>query len=72
MKPEIIESVITEAWLDDVCLLGHGEATCAFLMLGGDGFGCAKGTSAEATIRARLEAGTMNARGNNCDGWGGR
>jgi hypothetical protein len=30
---------------------------------------CAKGTGIEQHIRARRDAGTMNAMGDNCSGW---
>ena len=57
--------------VDGVCKLGQGEACCAFLMMGPDGFTCSKGTEVEATIRQRLQLGTMGAKGDNCEGWMG-
>lgn len=59
---------ISEQKLKDVCLLGQGEKTCAFIFCGPDGFGCSKGTGIESIIRQRLTAGTMRAQGDNCDG----
>lgn len=53
--------------VQDVCGLASGETTCAFLTVGG-AWECAKGTGTEWTIRDRLKAGTMNAKGNNCSG----
>ena len=51
-----------------VCRLGDGEATCAFLMFGG-GWLCAKAVPGiAATVRGRLAAGTMVAKGDNCSG----
>jgi hypothetical protein len=50
-----------------ICLLGQGELTCAYLVCGPDGFECAKGTGIEKAISARLRAGTMRAKGDNCD-----
>ena len=39
-------------------------------MMGADGFECGKDEESVAlTIRQRLEAGTMGAKGDNCDGW---
>jgi hypothetical protein len=61
--------MISQVYVEETCKLGQGEKTCAFLMMGAEGFDCAKGTSIEATIRKRLEAGTMNAKGDNCEGW---
>jgi len=59
---------ISEQKLKDVCLLGQGEKTCAFIVCGADGFECSKGTGIEPHIRLRLIEGTMKARGNNCEG----
>ena len=57
-------------YVDKTCKLGHGEACCAFLMMGATGFECAKGTEVGGTIRRRLAEGSMNAKGDNCAGWG--
>ena len=62
--------VIPDEYVDGVCRIGQREATCAFLLMSpGEGFICAKGSTVEATIRARLAAGTIGAQGDNCDGW---
>jgi hypothetical protein len=51
-----------------ICRLGDGEATCAFLTFGGDWL-CAKAMAdVAATIRSRLAAGSMVAKGDNCSG----
>jgi len=60
---------IGEDHLKSVCKLGEGEACCSFLMMGGGGFECAKGTPFEKPIRDRLAEGTMNAKGDNCTGF---
>lgn len=44
------------------CGFGAGEECCAFLMLGGIGFVCGRTNRMEPVIRARLIAGTMNAK----------
>ena len=54
--------------VDDVCGLGNGEKTCAFLLLGAGGMECAKRSGVEKVIRSRLSAGTMVAKGDNCSG----
>ena len=61
---------IDSGYVDFVCKLGQGEQCCAFLMMGLDGFECAKDSGFELTIRARLKRGTMGAKGDNCEGWG--
>ncbi|MEK7503001.1 MAG: hypothetical protein AAB556_00990 [Patescibacteria group bacterium] len=59
---------ITKKQVDEVCKLGQGPNTCSFLMVGMDGFECAKQTSFESLIRSRRNAGAMNAKGDNCSG----
>jgi hypothetical protein len=60
---------ITEAKVAADCRPGKGADTCAFLVLNGGGWHCGKtDRNVVAAIRARLEAGTMNARGDNCEG----
>ncbi len=45
------------------CGLGEGKGCCAFLVVGVDGFECGRVmTDVAKTIRARLAAGTMNAK----------
>lgn len=51
-----------------VCAPGNGALTCSFLLMGVDGFECAKTGPFEGTLRARREAGRMNAMGDNCGG----
>lgn len=56
--------MLTDEEVKTVCKLGQMEKCCAFLVAGGDGFECVKMTHpANATIRARLDKGTMNAKG---------
>lgn len=54
--------------LDNICKLGQGEAVCAFVGAGADGFSCMKGSAVDATIRQRIASGSMNAKGDNCSG----
>ena len=61
--------MIPDTYVYETCKLGKGEACCAFLVMGVNGFECAKGTGVEATIKQRLELGTMGAKGDNCEGW---
>lgn len=54
----------------DVCLIGQGEACCRYLLGDGAGFHCAKHQPDVAWIIAeRQAAGTMIAKGDNCDGF---
>ncbi len=61
-------SIIESKHAKEICKVGQGEECCAFLMMGANGFECAKGTRAHAIINLRLAEGTMNAKGDNCDG----
>lgn len=47
----------------DVCRLGQGEKCCAFLVVGGEGFECVRGSAASHTIWKRINEGSMNAKG---------
>ena len=48
----------------DICRLGQGEKTCAFLAATGEGFTCIRmAYPSNGLIFARLEEGTMNAKG---------
>jgi len=52
----------------DTCKLGQAEDCCRYLMAGGNGFECAKLTKLKEAIDKKVEAGTFNAHGDNCDG----
>ena len=52
----------------EVCKLGAGKDTCAFLAIAPGGTRCVKGSGIEATIRTRLRDGSMGAQGDNCSG----
>ncbi len=54
--------------ITEVCKLGQGEECCAYLILGSSGAKCAKGTMLAYNIELRLANGTMNAKGDNCEG----
>lgn len=61
--------MISDEHLKETCKFGQGGDTCAFLTMGSGGFTCGKQDWVEPIIRARLAAGTMSAKGDNCDGW---
>lgn len=52
----------------EICKLGQGEKTCRYLVVGEKGFKCGKYNFVRGAIDERSEAGTMNAKGNNCEG----
>lgn len=53
-----------------ICRIGQGSKCCAFLVAGGNGFECMRMSyPANGSIFGRLEAGTMNAKGEG--GWTG-
>ena len=58
-----------KAFVMATCAPSSGPATCSFLLMGADGWHCAK---EEAGLRAQIEqrraAGTMKAKGDNCSG----
>lgn len=62
-------TTIGQVHLMTVCRFGQGEDCCAFLMIGGDGPVCAKGSNIEPVIRHKLNEGTTHAKGDNCGGW---
>lgn len=57
-----------EDWEQKICLVGHGEATCSFLVIASGQFRCAKGSVIEALIRMRISEGKMRTTGDNCSG----
>lgn len=54
--------------IKEVCKMGKGYACCRYLVLGTSGFECVKGHPMAVTLDERAEAGTMVARGDNCEG----
>ncbi|MFA5107318.1 MAG: hypothetical protein WC497_03250 [Patescibacteria group bacterium] len=59
---------LTAEHIEKTCQPGQGETTCGFLSMGPGGFQCAKGTALEGVIKQRLAAGTISAKGDNCEG----
>ncbi len=63
-------STIIEEHVKEICKLGKGSETCAYLMMSSDGWECAKDNpSIEVMILKRLQEGTIRAQGDNCPGW---
>lgn len=63
-------TAIPRDYVDAVCKPGQQEATCAFLLFSPEGWACAKNLpDIQVQVQRRLLAGTMVAKGDNCDGW---
>lgn len=60
---------IKQEHLKQVCQPGT-QACCAYLIMGAEGFECAKLTPIKFQIELRLAEGTMHAIGDNCPGYG--
>lgn len=65
---EIFDDVLDMDRVRELCRIGQADRCCIFLVASPRGFECAKGSSLEAVLLARRDAGTMVARGDNCDG----
>lgn len=52
-----------------ICLIGQGAATCRYLLVGKNGFECAKHKGLKDSIdRTWAQDSTKVAQGDNCDG----
>ena len=58
---------VPQGHVDKVCKPKTTE-TCRYLGIGPDGWECLKHTVHAPYLDARVEAGTIRARGDNCDG----
>lgn len=52
----------------NVCKIGQGNDCCRYLVMGAQGFECAKGTSLQSHLDARVITNTIVAQGDNCEG----
>ena len=52
----------------NVCKIGQGHDCCRYLVMGREGFECAKGTSLQPHLDTRVMTETITARGDNCEG----
>lgn len=60
---------LTMEAVDTVCKIGKGAACCRYLVAGSEGFECAKfEQSVRLVLDNRAAAGTITARGDNCEG----
>lgn len=59
--------------LKEVCKIGSGPETCRYIVVGANGFECAKNKpSLSVIIDSRLKQGTLHAQGDNCEKGGAR
>lgn len=56
-------------YVKDTCKIGQGNDCCRYLVAGGQGFECAKFTSAGKIMDVRAEANISVAQGDNCEGY---
>lgn len=59
---------VPDAHMLTVCRIGHGAACCRYLTCSARGFECQKHSDLRALLDARVAAGQMTSRGDNCDG----
>jgi hypothetical protein len=52
----------------NVCRIGQGHSCCRYLVMGGNGFECAKHTELKTLLDTRVATETITARGDNCMG----
>lgn len=59
-------------YVRSTCKIGQGAACCRYLLMDLAGWNCAKTVADGGTVRAlldkRVALGTINARGDNCEG----
>jgi hypothetical protein len=63
-----MSTIISEDHIKDSCKLGTAEC-CAYLVMSPKGWRCAKDTAMRFQIELRLAEGSINATGDNCEGW---
>lgn len=62
-------SKLTDDYAKNTCKWGQRAATCRYLTMDANGWGCAKLVpDMRAYLDGRVERGTINARGDNCKG----
>lgn len=71
MSDEQTLPTITTDHIRDVCKPGQAKDTCRYLMVGSDGFECARAHSNvvfKAMLDERVAKNTITAQGDNCEG----
>jgi hypothetical protein len=60
--------ILDDDYVEDTCKPGQQEKTCRYLLMGPGGWQCGKLSDLKTYIDQRVSAGTMIARGDNCEG----
>jgi len=53
----------------NTCKIGQGSSCCRYLVVGADGFECAKHTRLKQLLDLRAKFGTIHAVSDNCEGY---
>ena len=59
-------------YVKDICKIGQGELCCSYLLMGPDGYECAKwdkNIGFRRAIEIRRANGTIKSLGDNCNGY---
>lgn len=59
---------LDDGYVDSTCRPGAGALTCRYLAMSAAGWSCEKHSSLASELDERVRLGTINARGNNCEG----
>lgn len=57
-----------DVYVAEVCKMGQGNACCRYLTMHPKGWSCEKLGNLKDTLDRRVEADTINAKGDNCEG----
>ena len=55
--------------IKEICKIGQGVKTCRYILVGKDGFECAKDTDCGKVIDGKVARGEFSAESINCDGY---
>lgn len=59
---------LTDSHVMEVCRPGEKDETCRYLTMGAGGWSCEKHSALTYVLDSKVRAGTIVARGNNCEG----
>ena len=61
--------LVDDDWRMERCKMGKGNECCRYLVMGTEGFECAKDSSLAPTLDSRVANGHFVSQGDNCDGY---